>query len=413
MLIIQALEAVCDLLPYFAFAALFPAYENAGQLVGMELLLVCVSAMMLARLKNPVSGFICGLLPILGLMSATSREQILFTIPALIIWCALAISGKNDVHYEDYKYLFGVPAALDILILLFILSKVLSGEHMSRISILCASSYLVLGVIVLRRKRMGASATLQARMLNLAEILGVSAAGVVSIGLIYGVLKLLWKVIEIILLPFGLLFNALVSFFVWVTPFVMNNQPVEETAASEAVSVLEEEIAETESLVSEVDPAQYPWAETLQHIIVVVFIIVLFVFIGIAIYKMVKELRIDGRSYDQHYEDAVMEKEAFGKKKRRKRRKEERTNNYKIREIYREYLAYIRKNGVSISGQATSEEILEASNRLVDSSEAAGLRALYIRARYNDEKQLSSEEVSQAKQLWNIIREEYENRDRA
>jgi hypothetical protein len=128
---------------------------------------------------------------------------------------------------------------------------------------------------------------------------------------------------------------------------------------------------------------------------------------------MVKELRIDGRSYDQHYEDAVMEKEAFGKKKRRKRRKEERTNNYKIREIYREYLAYIRKNGVSISGQATSEEILEASNRLVDSSEAAGLRALYIRARYNDEKQLSSEEVSQAKQLWNIIREEYENRDRA
>ena len=94
--------------------------------------------------------------------------------------------------------------------------------------------------------------------------------------------------------------------------------------------------------------------------------------------------------------------------RKKSRRKAAHTNNDRVRDIYREYLLFIQKQGVFISDETTSEEALIASKQLFDSDEADALRSLYIRARYNDENQLSNDEVRRAKELWNAIRKEYE-----
>ena len=94
--------------------------------------------------------------------------------------------------------------------------------------------------------------------------------------------------------------------------------------------------------------------------------------------------------------------------RKKSRRKAAHTNNDRVRDIYREYLLFIQKQGVFISDETTSDEALIASKQLFDSDEADALRSLYIRARYNDENQLSNDEVRRAKELWNAIRKEYE-----
>jgi hypothetical protein len=399
MILIHALEGVVTLLPYFAIATIFKPYMDSGYTVGAVLILVFFSSLLLEKSKNIFLRTICGLLPALGLLTLQNGTQLLFTIPALFIWFTLVALGKNEIYYEDYKYWFGIPAALVLLILLINLSKVISKLPASRLSIACASAYLFLGIIVLRRKRMGPGASAGARALNIAEIFAAALAGIMSCGLIWGLLILSRKLLEIIFLPFGILISAVVTVLTWFGDYVNSIQPVEESSASESASVIEDKINEAQELFEDVTPTEYPWAETAAHIIVGVLVAVLLVLLLFLIYKLIRGIRGGNISKDLQYEDAQDERFYFGKSGKKKRRREKRTNNNKIREIYREYLSFMRMNGVKISAESTSEEILEASKSYLDSREADRLRELYIRARYNDAEQLSDEEVQLAKGL--------------
>ena len=62
MMLITALEAVCDLLPYFAVAALFKAYDAPGLLIGTSLLLVFCASLLLQKTKAVALRILCGLL---------------------------------------------------------------------------------------------------------------------------------------------------------------------------------------------------------------------------------------------------------------------------------------------------------------------------------------------------------------
>ena len=174
MMLITALEAVCDLLPYFAVAALFKAYDAPGLLIGALLLLVFFASLLLQKTKAAAFRILCGLLPALSLLLAGQTAQLLFTLPALLLWFVIAVSGKCGIHYDDYKYWFGIPAVPTLLILLISVPRLPE----TGLSVLCGAAYLALGVLVLRRKRMGAGASAGAKLLNLAELFCAALCGI-------------------------------------------------------------------------------------------------------------------------------------------------------------------------------------------------------------------------------------------
>ena len=405
---VHLFEAVCSLLPYFALAGCFQEYRDAGRIVLAILLLAALAALILERYKNTAVRILCGLLPALGLFAAETPEQILFTAPALILWLALSVSGKNVIYYQDYKYWFGIPAIAALVILFVNLPIAVDERPVSRLSILCASAYLACGILVLRRKRMGEGVGRVSRLMNIAEVTGALLCGMLACALLWELIVLSKGLMELLLFPLGLLMNAGIRLIIWITTPIFESQPKEEPPALEPEPQIGMKTADLKPETPKTEAVSYAWMEILERAVVVILILALFILILWLIRKAIRHLRAGGRADGSRYEDAVGGYSAFGRAERKKRKRKESAPSDQIREIYREYLCYIRLNGVRIARQTTSEDILAASKQLADSNEAAELRALYIRARYHDADPLSDEEARRAQALWDAIRVRFE-----
>ena len=76
----------------------------------------------------------------------------------------------------------------------------------------------------------------------------------------------------------------------------------------------------------------------------------------------------------------------------------------KIRAVYRQYIAFVRKEGADLSMGSTSEDILESSRELKEeetdfSEDESRLREIYIRARYGNPDDVTDDDVAQACRL--------------
>ncbi|MBQ5365292.1 MAG: hypothetical protein IIU49_04390 [Spirochaetales bacterium] len=75
----------------------------------------------------------------------------------------------------------------------------------------------------------------------------------------------------------------------------------------------------------------------------------------------------------------------------------------RIRAVYRQYIAFVRKEGADLTKGSTSEDILESSKDLREESDLtedeSKLREIYIRARYGNPDGISEEDVSEACRL--------------
>ena len=406
MTLIHALEAVCDLLPYFALAAIFPSYAGAFLPVGAVLLLTALSSLLLQKQRNIPIRILCGLLPALGLLAACSSAEALFTVPALLIWFVIAVSGKNTVHYEDYKFWFGVPALLTLVLLLVSLSRSMSDLSVSGLSVLCAAAYPVCGVVVLRRKRMGPGVGAGARLMNVAELFGAALIGILACALLWGLLSVSGKILEILLLPLGMLIGAVPRLLAWLAQLFNRIPASEELQTTQPLTEPGSQVFVPEEAIESTEAQDYAWAETAGRVFVCVLLLALFVLIAVLAYKAVKKLRAGGSKENRQYAAASHEKSASGPKRKKKKKAAVESNRQKIRAIYREYLAYIRLNGVAVVRHTTSEEALSASKQLGESDAAGELRLLYIRARYNDTEPPGDEDVRRAKELWERFQKE-------
>ncbi|MBP5161520.1 MAG: HEPN domain-containing protein [Spirochaetales bacterium] len=82
-----------------------------------------------------------------------------------------------------------------------------------------------------------------------------------------------------------------------------------------------------------------------------------------------------------------------------------------IRAIFRQYILLVRKGGVQLTKGSTSADILESAKELSEedrknlSDEETKLRDIYIRARYGDPQNITDEDVSEARSLFEKITE--------
>ena len=405
MLIINALKTICDFLLYFSFATLFTAYSEAWLVVGAVLVLAFLSSLILQKTRGSmVARFFCGLLPALGLFMAQSTSELLFTAVVLAFYFVLTMAGKNEIHYEDYKYWFGFPAVPIIVIFMICLTK----WPIRRVTVVCAGLYLFLGILVLRRKRMGANADLKLRVLNFTELAGVILLGLLACFLLHTIILHSGKVLEILLLPFAFLINAFTYLFSWIK--LIANRPEEALSSSESSSELLDSAPEAETILNDpsVDVA-YDKATVVVQILVVILTLAILAYFLYRFYKMLRNTRLESASDAEDFEEGEREPLRFRRNRRKKRKSTSvLSNNEKIRRIYKEYLFLIKSCGVEITRQTTSEEVMIVSGELAAPEAAEQLRALYIRARYHDAEELSSDEVRQAETLLAAIKMQIE-----
>ncbi|MBQ7669139.1 MAG: hypothetical protein IJS45_00280 [Clostridia bacterium] len=400
MLTVNAIKSACDLLLCFTFASLFSSFGDSWLLIGAMSALAFLSSLILQKAKGAVAAkIVCALLPAFGLFAAQNLFQIIVSLAILAFHAVMTFSAGSGVHYDDYKYWFGIPAVPVTVVFIICL-----GEWPIRpAATVCAAAYLFFGVLVLRRKRMGTGATLKLRVLNLAELSLAFAIPVLASVLIYLLISHSGAVLEVVALPFGYLFRGIAyiseQFFNLFKP--PEEVEIPETTDTEAVTGEATVVPETGETAAR-DDTVYNGIESAAQIIVIILALAALAFILYRIYKMIRKRRgkdADGVTFEEGEISAVRDRRV-----RRKRKKPApQTNREKIRKIYTDYLYYLKNHGVEITRHSTSEDVLAATE---DSSPdgAERMRELYIRARYNDAEEISDAEVEEAEALLAAIR---------
>ncbi len=407
MLTVNALKTVCDLLLGFSFVTLFNACSQSWLLIGSILALGFISSLILQKSSGalPVRIF-CAVLPALGLFAARGLPETLFAAVVLAFYAVVTISGRSEICYEDYQYWFGFPAVPVAVVFVICFSQ----WPVRPAATVCSAAYLFLGVLVLRRKRMGPGAGVKLRAVNLTEQVCVVGFAILASILLYAGIRHSARLVEALMLPFGLLFNAVVFLldrFICLFKPMLAEEPL---IPEETENIVLEDLTNAETLPTDPrDETVYAGVETLVHILAILLALAVLAFLLYRLYKMLRRTRPEGTAAGT-IEEGEGERLGFRRDRRKRRKLAGLSNNEKIRRLYRDYLAYVRIRGVEIARQTTSADVLEAAERLPASGEAQRLRELYIRARYHDAEEMSDAAVEEANALLARIREQAEAR---
>ncbi len=405
MMLINALKTVCDFLLYFTFASLFGAYMDAWLLMGVVLLLAFLSSLILQKSKGTLPAkILCGLLPALGLFAAQDLAQILITVVAIAFYCVLIIAGKNEIHYEDYKAWFALPAVpvITVFVICF-------GQWPIRpAATVCAALYLFLGVLVLRGKRIGYNANIKLRLMNFGSLAGALGLGILACVLLYVILSHSGKILEYVMMPIGLLFNGLAYVLTLFGNWLVRHQPEETAATTEAETTTAPAVPNNGGALPK--PGEddiYVTATMIIRILFILLVIAVIIYLLYRFYLMLRRVKKEETEGADEIEEGESEQFFFRRSRWKKKKKTAApSNNEKIRRIYREYLYCVKAYGAEIDRQSTSQDVLEASDSLMALDGSERLRELYIRARYHDSEEMSDAEVEEAETLQRNIREQ-------
>lgn len=402
MLIANCFKTVSDFLFLFSFTTLITAFSGNLSLLGSVLALAFLSSLIIQLTKGWIPArILCSLLPLLGIYFARNDLQIWVTAIVIALNAVIMLSGKYDIHYDDYIYWFGITA-LPTLVLFFIGF----GYWPIRMeSTVCSGLYLFIGLFVLKMKRRGAGAGFKYGMVNFAELTGIVALGVVPSVILCAGLRKIDKVIEYILFPFGYLFHIVIVLFTQLSDVIMSYVPEKK----EPVAELDHEKFQyvtnpppEENTVFNGMPYE-TFALVLRYALIVLGIIAFNVLL-FWIFKMLKNIR-SAPVKRTVIEVGETEMVSIGKKRRKQRRKGiALSNNEKTREIYKDYITLVNIYGTKVIKQTTSEDVMTAAGGISDFDNAEEIRALYIRARYRDSEELTDAEVNRAKELLDDFR---------
>ena len=79
-------------------------------------------------------------------------------------------------------------------------------------------------------------------------------------------------------------------------------------------------------------------------------------------------------------------------------------NRAKVRALYRQFLTLVKKRGGKIHPNYTSRDVLETSIRFVDPENSRDLRKLYLSARYDENANITDEQVRMVRKLYHKLK---------
>lgn len=343
------------------------------------------------------------LLPLLSLGFATEFIEFVLLIPLLIYVAMVVIRGDFALEYLSFRAFFRKSILIwsigfGLLCLASAVEGIANpwGETVSyEETLYMGVFYAVSGIILQRQLRMGMSGSKGDRRLNSLQSAAVFGGTAAVLGGVWLLQQLLLKnaqdamntlgevLLSIISLPLALVVSVLTPFMKKITEHAQVTEATEGTVEEVTAHVVAPVTGEAATVPSA--PVQtaggYPW--WLAVLILSVLLILL-----LTVLKLHRSKAVTGS-----------DRSVFEKLQPQGRRAGETraTNRAKVRKYYREHLKLEKRRGVRLETKQTSADILEKVSPTTDKNAAAGLREVYLKARYDETCAVTNEDVQRAK----------------
>lgn len=376
------LGAFPTVIPY-SYPLLFPALLCGGA-AGLAAFLRAKGRPLLSRL--------CAALPLLSLLCADGIGEMVILIPVIVYTVTVILRGRLQLEYYSFRQYF-----LRTLLLLGGLYVVLSafsyieGMTVYEEKFISAAPvlryglvHLLCGVILQRQLRLGMDSRARGGGRQLAAVLG--GTGVVLLGFTAAEPLLRQGAATAFKTLFSLFFGAGIAAVEGIGALI---DQVEVGAMQEEINQLREDrlpaqmgnLGEQIQQVTSSEEATRPlWWLALVAAVLLAAMILMF-------------LSFRKKSGEVHSAETVAAVEVP-----RENKPTRRSNRGKVRQLYREFLRQEKKRGLKLRTDYTSGDILARISDDTNQAAAAELREIYLRARYDEQTDISRAQVDAAKE---------------
>ncbi len=388
------LKIFSDCCVCFAILGAFPSVITYSYPLLIPALLSGIAAGLAAFFsgKNrPVLSRLCAIIPYCSLFFIGGAGEIIILLPVLVYVTVVILRGRLQLEYYTYRQYF--KRSLLLLGMLFLALSAFSflenfaGEGESIIQAGVTLRYgivhLLCGVILQRQLRLGMERRGQGGAGQIAIMLG--GTGVVIAGFLVvepvlrqGAAAVFKTVISAI---FGSLM-AVVELFTSLLDEVELNvmqEQVEQVRGDDDPIVRDTLGQMIQQVMQEEEYSRSLWWIVLVAAVLIAAMVLMFV--------TFRKKSGTVRSVETVATVKVPEKTKISRY----------SNRGKVRQLYREFLRQEKKRGLLLKQDYTSKDILQRVSKDTDEKAAAELRALYIRARYDESHEISRAQVEEAK----------------
>lgn len=392
---LNGFRAASVLLFYYILLMIFPVVlPLSNMLLTVLFLSLCCAAAGIWQ-DNPLH-FAFALLPPLVLLFPYGKNGWIYAAVPIVLTELMIVTPL--IRTTVWRY----ANFCKVLIPLIWVASLIGAERKGKAVIILVLGLLdfVSAVFTMRQLRMGSNARLKDRAADAAAILSIPLfAGAVALILRAG-LQVIGIFVTVITSVVGWIMRTVVQIFTEI-PFNPKNLAVRETTKATEATV--EEILET--------AAQDASAENWRNLHIPVgfyFFLGVLAVVVLLLYFGRSYLRYADRSSDEEdgewleaddLEAAVMETP-----------KQIASNRRQIRKIYSRFLRLSEDKGYYVRRTDTSQDVLDGVSGQFDDTAAGELRRIYILARYHSGRRITSQDVAEAKRLYQKLKEQTLNK---
>lgn len=356
--------------------------------------------LVIVRINNPVIRGVLALLPGLCFLIAPFTWLLILPVFAWIYYVIVMVLGNYAIPLEEYRkaFIFMLSVSLFFVAANIANSTLMRNQVISAESLVYALVFLILGIFVMRRLRMGAQMDMRWQLRNVLSVVGIPLLAIGAALAVFLLLRFSTYALGAILAPIG-------RFFIWLFHqlFPTGNSPIDEMTLEEAMqpfSVAQPVALEESGSVSEEMRGleiSNPYELLIERAATIggwILLGILLVIVLLLIWHHARknEAKADEELMYEEYESAP----AKGRKRRKNRLPLLAGSARQLRRIYKTYLEYRRDKGVAVYPSDTSADVLKRDLQLGESADAVRLRELYLAARYGNPSEVTRGQVQEA-----------------
>ena len=401
-----ALRVTGEICFYYSILTLFTVFQRwLLPMAGFALACLVVGLVAVGVKSAPLRALL-SLLPGACLFFGELSLLLIFPALAWLYYILYLCLGRFGTALYEYRQAFRWMLIISAFVLAIqaVNSMLFGGAPLSYGSLAFMGAFVLLGVVAMRSMQMGAKMDGRwhaANALTVAATLFVAVA--VSL-LLYQMYLHSVPVLGFLFLPLKRLIEWLFGLirFKPILPSPAVTPPLE----TEPPALLEELPYQTEAELHAADKLETSGLERLadQAVSIGAFILLAFL-VFMVIWIIVKLVRRGKALAEEEVEYEQTEDFNPGRGRRKARPEVIHGKAQSVRKIYREYLEYLKENGLQRTAADTSAEILAESERISSSSADAEqtLRRIYLKARYSAAT-VTEADVSEARACLEDIR---------
>lgn len=403
---IAALRITGDICFFYAIISLLSIFDPWQRPMAIFAPLCLAAALAATGIRQAPLRFLLSLVP--GACFLLAKPALSMVVP-LLPWLYFILSltlGRFHMEISDYRKAFRwMLGTCVILVVAYTVSSMLFGSKTVPVSsVAYLAAYLLLGVCALRWMQMGTTMDARWQGVNLLTIVTVLVAAVGVAVLVYQLFIHSRPVILFLIAPFRLLLKWLFGLFgrrEFAEHHVQDLNPERSDSILPTGSAVFEDSTTAED--GDVELFNVPHLPD-QLLNIGAFIIVAFL-LAMIVWVIVKLVRRGAVLAEGPNDYEATEEYTPGRRHRKSWAPAVHGRAQTVRMLYRQYLEYLKDNGLQRSASDTSEEILARSAGIAGTAPEAEetLRRVYLKARYSAAK-VTDEDVAAARSSLDAIR---------